>query len=258
MNGNIDSIFYPQPCNYAFNNTINDICMINNGLGYAVGDSGYIYKFSCPASTNNITRSICAGGSFSLGNQSFNSTGHYSATLTAINCGCDSIVNLDLTVNPLPSPSVSDNGGVLSTGTFSHYQWLYGTSAIPGDTFQSISPSLPGSYSVIVTDANGCSDTSVGAVYTSIETVDGDAPNISLYPNPTSQSCSILIQGALGGEYDARLIDMTGKEVSSLFTNQNFDKGSFTFPVSQYAKGIYMLKVTNTNGQHVVKKLVVE
>jgi len=47
--------------------------------------------------TTNLTETICDGDSFEVGTESFNATGDYSTTLMA-STGCDSIVNLDLTV----------------------------------------------------------------------------------------------------------------------------------------------------------------
>ncbi|MDB5227236.1 MAG: hypothetical protein JWN78_1429 [Bacteroidota bacterium] len=57
-------------------------------------------------STTNITRSICQGQSVTIGNQVFTQTGNYSVTLQSAN-GCDSVVNLALTVNPKKTTAIS-------------------------------------------------------------------------------------------------------------------------------------------------------
>lgn len=56
--------------------------------------------------TNSISRSICEGQSVTVGNQTFNSTGTYSVTLQTTQ-GCDSVVNLNLIVNPIKRTSIS-------------------------------------------------------------------------------------------------------------------------------------------------------
>jgi len=141
--------------------TINDICMLNNHQGYVACNGGNIYKYICSASTTNLTQSICSGQAYSVGSQSFNSTGNYSVTLINNNCGCDSIIQLSLMVHPLPNPIVNYNGSVLTTGSFSSYQWLYNGAVLSGATSQTTTPSFAGSYSVVVSDGNGCSDTSL-------------------------------------------------------------------------------------------------
>ncbi len=52
-----------------------------------------------PPMINNIAESICEGTSFEIGNNAFSNTGNYTVTLeNASTLGCDSIVNLDLSV----------------------------------------------------------------------------------------------------------------------------------------------------------------
>jgi hypothetical protein len=55
-----------------------------------------------PLSGSNITASICAGASYSFNGQLLNATGIYGDTLINTQ-GCDSILTLTLTVNPLPA-----------------------------------------------------------------------------------------------------------------------------------------------------------
>lgn len=50
--------------------------------------------------TTNLSQSICSGQNVTIGNQTFNQTGNYTVTFTGAN-GCDSIVNLNLTVSDI-------------------------------------------------------------------------------------------------------------------------------------------------------------
>src|SRR5690606_11569818 len=52
-----------------------------------------------PTFAVNLVETICEGESVSLGGNVYNTSGNYSETLTTTT-GCDSIVNLELTVNP--------------------------------------------------------------------------------------------------------------------------------------------------------------
>ena len=52
--------------------------------------------------TNTITQTICAGDSIVVAGTTYNTTGIYTDTLVAAN-SCDSILTVDLTVNPVAS-----------------------------------------------------------------------------------------------------------------------------------------------------------
>lgn len=59
-------------------------------------------------STSNINATICTGETFTVGTHVYNSTGNTTDTLIgASSHGCDSIVILNLTVNPVPTISIS-------------------------------------------------------------------------------------------------------------------------------------------------------
>src|SRR5207247_64985 len=92
-------------------------------------------------------------------------SGSYSVTVTGAN-GCSATsAATTVTVNPLPTPSVTASGpttfcagGSVTLTASSGASYLWST----GATTQSITVVSSGSYSVTVTDANGCSATSDG------------------------------------------------------------------------------------------------
>lgn len=55
---------------------------------------------------NNISREICQGQSIIVGNHTYIQTGNYSDTLRS-NAGCDSVINLNLIVNPNKTADIS-------------------------------------------------------------------------------------------------------------------------------------------------------
>jgi len=59
-----------------------------------------------PILSSSIQASICQGGSYIFGNQTLTSAGNYSRTIQTV-AGCDSTINLTLTVNPVLSSSSS-------------------------------------------------------------------------------------------------------------------------------------------------------
>ncbi|MFT5265030.1 MAG: hypothetical protein ACI8YQ_003780, partial [Polaribacter sp.] len=80
---------------------------------------------------NNITNTICAGESFLVGDSIYTLTGMYSDTLAAFNT-CDSIVNLNLTVN---APFVNNITNTICAGeSFIVGDSVYITTGIYSDT----------------------------------------------------------------------------------------------------------------------------
>jgi hypothetical protein len=104
-----------------------------------------------PVSSRSINQSICQGNSYQFGGLSRTITGVYLDTL-ANSLGCDSIVTLNLTVNPLsPTPIISGNNTIcVGSSTSLTSSALVGNFWSNGDTTRNISVSTPGSYSVFV------------------------------------------------------------------------------------------------------------
>lgn len=94
-----------------------------------------------PNVTTNLTRTVCAGESFTIGNTAFSTTGMHSVTLPSAN-DCDSIVRLNLTVRP----------EIITTATASICQ---------GETYTNGSSSFTtaGTYNIPYTASNGCDST---------------------------------------------------------------------------------------------------
>jgi uncharacterized delta-60 repeat protein len=95
-------------------------------------------------------------------------TTSYYVAITNVN-GCVDMDTVVVTVVPLPSPVITPGGpttfcvgGSVTLASSSSSQYLWSTS--PSDTLSSITVTGSGTYSVTVTDANGCSATSSQAV----------------------------------------------------------------------------------------------
>jgi hypothetical protein len=118
---------------------------------------------TCASTSSTETISACESYTWIDGVTYTNSNN--SATDTLVNAaGCDSIVTLDLTINPLPNTNILQSGATLTADQFANgYQWLNcddNNSMINGETNQTYTPTVTGNYSVEVT-LNGCIDTSV-------------------------------------------------------------------------------------------------
>jgi hypothetical protein len=144
---------------------------------------------------------------------------------------------------------------VLSSSAAEHYQWQFNGVDLPTDTSQSIFIANNGTYSIVVSNDYGCNaSTSIGIIKTDISTLSKES-KIYLYPNPATQSCTIFVPDYNGEKFIASLVNMIGQDIGS---PMNFEANSFTFPVSQYAKGVYMLRIADSENHQAIKKLVIE
>ncbi len=115
--------------------------------------------FVNPTYNTPLTHSICQGDIYNFYGLELSTEGIYTHTLQSVS-GCDSVLSLTLTVNPLPNVTISgasticqDASGELTASGADTYVWS--TSSV--DT--AITVSTEGVYSVVGTDTNGCEKT---------------------------------------------------------------------------------------------------
>ena len=159
---------------------------------------------------SSISASICAGDTYVFNGQNLTISGQYSVIIPSV-FGCDSLVQLTLTVNPLPIVTVQDtmvcvNSPVtlMANGALT-YVW-----DVPQNPNGSISvaPSITTSYSVSGMDALGCVSIPVTATvfvdptpqpnfYVNPDQVEIDEPIITIFNlTPGNNQNTWTIQGA--------------------------------------------------------------
>jgi hypothetical protein len=145
----------------------------------------------------NVSESAC--GSFNWNGQSFWQSGVYIDSLQS-SSGCDSIVNLNLTINPITST-------LIDSTVFDVFTWngqVYTTSALHTQYFTSIY----GCDSVVTIDLI-IQDSGLNELEESF----------FVYPNPLNGNQVLNISGMTSGTF--RLFDLNGSELrSGTFTMQ--------------------------------------
>lgn len=198
-----------------------------------------------PTYNVNTSATICSYETYPFGNLTLTvaDTGMNIATFQSIN-GCDSIVNLDLSATIIDTV-VSYNAGVYSAAQGSAtYQWIdcnNGNNPINGETSQTFSPALPGTYAVQIT-MSGCTEQS--SCYTFVGIDELEQFGISVYPNPTRESW--IINNSQGLIVHARLLDLNGnwegRAKISYFNN------AFNIDASRLPSGVYIVELETSKG----------
>ncbi|HEU4719038.1 MAG TPA: LamG-like jellyroll fold domain-containing protein [Bacteroidia bacterium] len=170
----------------------------------------------------------------------YTSTGTYTDMIPNM-AGCDSVITIALTVNSV-NTSVTQAGITLTAAASgATYQWIDCSNNTPvnGATSQSFTPSVDGSYAVIVMQ-NSCTDTSNCFSVTGVGIRENTfAGQITVFPNPNNGDFTI----DLGATYaDAKVIvtDVTGRVVLTQDAS-----GKQVVPVVLNAPaGVYSVEVT--------------
>ena len=153
-----------------------------------------------------------------------------------------------IVVVALPQPVISKTGNVLSTGTFTSYQWYKNGVTINGATQQNYTATRDGNYYVIVTDRHGCSNQSATSNVSSnsVNVISGLA--ITVAPNPVQNILSIQCPVKV----NAALYSVDGKKIMVV-------SNAHELHTEQLSPGYYLLRLTDEQGQLIrVEKIVKE
>lgn len=202
--------------------SINRAIFLNSQLGWAVGEGNTYFKYETPLlATSNI-----------------------------------------ITINPKPAvPTLawSNSDGKLTattTTTSPLLTWLKGVDELKNITTTTYQPTSSGTYSVRVTDANGCSEVSKTVEVTILSNDDPlNSSGINVYPNPSHNGSFKVSYTRFSNETDANLqiIGLDGLPIHS----QKMERQNNTFEsdvnVNQLPTGIYFLQIISGEQKNVIK-----
>jgi PKD repeat protein len=181
----------------------------------------------------------------------FNLPGQYVITLIACNNqGCDTTTQ-NVTVLQAPSTGLEFlDGQITSLQPNALYQWLLCPSLtiIPGATSVEYTPPINGEYALIVTLANGCSDTSDCILINDLG-VEEQSNYFTLFPNPGNGTFSLNLSQAEIKEIE--IFDLTGRKQVI-----NYSEDEIT--LLSDAKGLFFVHITTENGTEIVTSYLKE
>ena len=215
-----------------------DLTSNNNGI-----INGAIYTRNTPPSSGNIltidTVNACESYTWIDGNTYIISNN--SATVIETNSfGCDSVIQLNLTITPYPNTSIIENIPSLTADQFaSGYQWLNCNndySIIIGETNQTFTPTETGNYAVAIS-LNGCIDTSECIPVNLSEINDFKNTFVSVYPNPVSEILEIKGLKKLTELENIEIISSKGNVLKKLEEKKEI------INIKNLPPGLYFLKI---------------
>lgn len=188
--------------------------------------------------------------------------GTYSCEVTDAN-GCKKTVELDVVTPGQISTKIDvikpvkgkDNGTIAATATggTAPFTYLWNN----GSTDPMITNLAPGTYTVIVTDANGCIREFTVVLEEAVGTISLDIlTSINVYPNPNTGSFWVEASFSKNTSIDLSVMDLLGRRVF----NQQFEGQELktSIDLKEFNSGTFFVVISSNNGQHVEKISIVK
>jgi hypothetical protein len=142
-----------------------------------------------------------------------------------------------------PVVGISASGNVLTaSGTYPVYQWYFNGVAIAGATSTNHTATQSGDYRVQATNTGGCTGWSQLFQFV-LQGVSGVGINsaVSIYPNPTSGSFTISLNGSGDQHVSLNIYNVVGSLV--IARNEHTRNNKISVDLTGYAPGIYTIKL---------------
>jgi len=167
-------------------------------------------------------------------------------------CSSDSLSSnmVNISIYPLPAIDLSMEGTLLTATQDPNYSYAWyrdGDNLLLDDTEYQYTAIENGEYRVLVTDENGCSETSNSQIVSSITGLENILLSMDVFPNPTGGKVYITLKS------DIKIERLT---VTNVFGNTIYDKKytlqsageKLELDISNQAPGIYMVNVKTSEG----------
>ena len=237
-----------------------------------------------PVYDETINAAICEGTTYTENGFNVSEAGTYTQTLQTIN-GCDSIVTLNLSINPVADTTIAaaicegeiyyENGFMASReGTHTQilqtengcdsvvtlnltvypaYQMGIGAIIHEGETYEEYGFDVneEGTYTQILQTVNGCdSIITLNVVLSSLDEVEANDIKVNVYPNPANSYTVLEVHG-LKEQTMVNLFDIQGRKVREYV--MNIGQETLRIDLGDLPKGVYTITIGN-----MTKKLIVE
>jgi hypothetical protein len=172
------------------------------------------------------------------------STATYTVTGTGVN-GCENTAQVMVVVNATPVAVISVVSDVTleASPAGMNYQWINCASGtdVPNGTTASYTATQNGTYAVIVTSPQGCSDQSDCELIDAVGLSQANIIEMSVQPNPTAGELQINMPASITAT--AEVFDAQGKLVQSA----NEVTNGTILHLESMTTGVYMVRIATTD-----------
>ncbi len=173
--------------------------------------------------------------------------------------GCSRVAVFEVPVSGPPTPTITQQGNILSSSAGSGYQWYYNGNPIPaaqGGNSQSIQALLSGTFVVQVFNASGCSSASNPfqfAITSSANEPQDISRALHLFPNPTSGAVRLHLDHEARGVFTLEVHNLLGQVVYREQLRKDGERLEREIDLSDMPAGIYTVSLRNEIHRAVMK-----
>ena len=161
------------------------------------------------------------------------------------NCSATDTVAI-ISMDPF-TPTITVSGTDLIASDGVSWQWYIGGAEITDGTEQTYTPTVSGNYTVLVTDANGCSVMS-DTIYFTFNAIllPPSFHSITLFPNPATDEVILDVQSENAiGKISVIVTDATGRIMIRNDMQPGFNDHAIIIPVHDLPAGMYKISLSN-------------
>ncbi len=181
--------------------------------------------------------------------------GIYDVTLITTTANGNDTVTLQdyIVVNETPPfPTITQVDYTLTSSPANSYQWQLNAEDIPGATDQSYTVLQSGTYTIVISDSNGCiNSTSLEVIISGMNDIT-DASEIFVYPNPSKGIFTVNIPQVLTQGF----IEIFNAMDQVVYSNEESTEPKQEIDLTDQSSGVYILRV-NMEDKIFYKKILI-
>lgn len=151
------------------------------------------------------------------------------------------------------TPVILYNGTQLFSSAATSYQWYLNGTLLTNDTLQYYTPLVNGTYTVVTTNASGCTATSAPYVFTNVGMYEQNMnASVKVFPNP-AQGIIYIESNIRFSNGVVKVYDAVGREI----LNTTLTGTEIQLNMSNFSPGIYSILVQNQD-LNFTRKIILE
>lgn len=174
-------------------------------------------------------------------------------TVTGSQGGCTGTAQVTVTVLPAPpAPVITRNVDTLFASGTGAFQWARAGVDIPGATGSFHVATENGTYTVRITDGQGCSSVSSGYFMSYVGVEERKRTGLQVFPNPSSGAFEVVLESAPRMGEVLEVFDATGRNV----WRQQLMRQRTEIVLPQAIPGVYLVQVQRGAERRTVRMVV--